>query len=340
MDLNQDLRDVHNEESSNQEEAQAQHVVDVLEVSDTSAISQELVATEPPKRGKKGKYQGQTGPRSKKGKEASRNNCKKIHGLRAKKLLMPFEDPKEYEAHVQKIVKTLKPQDAVEQEIIEAYAYALWTSPRYESYEQAKANGQFEDRVCSLGPQKIAEKLGLSNHHQVHAPAYISDLMYEISPERIDHATFLLECHTKIKESMEAGDPHSLDWPAALKFYPELFESLNQWLIARGDEIAVFDDEEKVLDEFQIQNPDCLWHDLNSYAYFLFFEVHFMRLKPQIALILERLYWKLTFKPFSGFSDHFVKSQNFAFAQLERLAAYRKMKKKFENLQDDEVEVD
>jgi hypothetical protein len=262
------------------------------------------------------------------------------HGLRAKKLLMPFEDPKAYEAHVETIVKTLKPQDAVEQEIIEAYAYALWTSPRYESYEQARASGQFEDKVCSVGPQKIAEKLGLSNHHQVHAPPYLSDLTYEISPERIDHATFLLECHTKIKESMEAGDPHSLDWTVALECYPELFEALNKWLVARGDEITVFGEDGKTLHPYQLENPDILWGDLEGYAYFLFFEVHFMRLKPQIALILERLYWKTTFKPFSGFSEHFVKSQNFAFTQLERLAAYRKMKKKFENLQDDEEEVE
>jgi hypothetical protein len=131
-----------------------------------------------------------------------------------------------------------------------------------------------------------------------------------------------------------------LDWTVALECYPELFEDLDKWLIARGDEITVFDDEEKVLDEYQLQNPDCLWLDLNSYAHFLFFEIHFMRLKPQIALILERMYWKKAIRAYFGFSDHFVKSQNFAFTQLERLAAYRKMKKKFENLQDDEVEVE
>ena len=337
MDLNQNLSDAHDEESSTLAEAQAASVV-VTDVSDVTTLEQAVLL--PPKRGKKGKYQGQTGPRSKKGKEASRNNCKKIHGLRAKKLLMPFEDPKEYEAHVVTIINTLKPQDAVEQEMIEAYAYALWTSPRYESYEQAKASTQFEDKVCFLGPQKIVEKLGLSNHHQTHAPAYLSNLEYEISLERIDHATFLLECYSKIQGSMEGGDPHSLDWPVVLECYPELFEALDQWLIARGDEITVFGEDGKTLHPYQLENPDGLWSDLEGYAYFLFFEVHFMRLKPQIALILERMYWKTTFKPFSGFSDHFVKSQNFAFTQLERLAAYRKMKKKFENLQDDKVEVE
>jgi hypothetical protein len=52
------------------------------------------------------------------------------------------------------------------------------------------------------------------------------------------------------------------------------------------------------------------------------------------------MYWRTCFRALAGFSDHFVKSQNFAFTQLERLAAYRKMKKKFENLQDDEEEVE
>jgi hypothetical protein len=336
MDLNQNLSDAHDDESSTPREAQAINVTEAIDTTDAKSPEQAVVL--PPKRGKKGKYQGQTGPRSKRGKEASRNNCKMTHGLRAKKLLMPFEDPKEYEKHLAGIIRTLKPQDAVEHGIVDAYAYALWTSPRFESYEQAKASTQFEDKVCSLGPQKIVEKLGLSNHHQIHAPAYLSNLEYEISPERIDHATFLLECYSKIQGSMEGGDPHSLDWLVTLECYPELFEALDKWLVARGDEITVFGEDGKTLHPYQLENPDGLWSDLEGYAYFLFFEVHFMRLKPQIALILERMYWRATYKPFPGFSDHFVKSQNFAFVQLERLAAYRKMKKKFENLPDEEVE--
>jgi len=337
MDLNQNLSDAHDEESSTPAEAQAASVV-VTDVSDVTTLEQAVVL--PPKRGKKGKYQGQTGPRSKRGKEASRDNCKKIHGLRAKKLLMPFEDPKEHEAHVAMIVRALKPQDAVEHGIVDAYAYALWTSPRFESYEQARARDQFESIVAILEPEKIAQDLGLDTRHQIYAPAYLVDLNHDIALEQIERAAKLLGDHSKIKSSMERGDPSSLDWPVALECYPELFGALDQWLIARDDEVTVFGEDGKTLDPFQLEHPDCLWNDLESYACVLYFEANFMRLKPQIALLLERMYWKTCIRALAGFSDHFVKSQNFAFVQLERLAAYRKMKKKFENLQDDEVEVD
>ena len=295
---------------------------------------------EPPKRGKKGKYQGQTGPRSKKGKENSRNNCRMTHGLRAKKLLMPFEDPKEYEKHLAGIIRTLKPQDAVEHGIVDAYAYALWTSPRLESYEQARARDQFESKVATLEPEKIAQDLGLDTRHQIHAPTYLVDLNHDIAQEQIERAVKLLGDHSKIKSSMERGDPSSLDWPVALECYPDLFGALDQWLIARDDEVTVFGEDGKTLDPFQLEHPDCLWNDLESYACVLYFDANFMRLKPQIALLLERMYWKTCIRALAGFSDHFVKSQNFAFTQLERLATYRKMKKKFENLQDDAVEVD
>jgi len=337
MDLHDNLRaDVHHDESSTQIK-----VPEVLEskVVVANEVSVTKIATpESPKRGKKGKYQGQTGPRSQRGKEASRNNCKMIHGLRAKKLLMPFEDPKEYEAHVAMIVRALKPQDAVEHGIVDAYAYALWTSPRFESYEQVRARDQFESKVATLEPEKIAQDLGLDTRHQIHAPAYLVDLNHDITQEQIDRAASLLADHSKIKSSMERGDPSSLDWPVALECYPELFSALDQWLIARDDEVAVFGEDGKTLDPFQLEHPDCLWNDLESYACVLYFEANFMRLKPQIALLLERMYWKTCYRPLAGFSDHFVKSQNFAFTQLERLADYRQMKQKFEDLEDEEVE--
>lgn len=304
----------------------------------TRVTLDQQVVIEPPKRGKKGKYQGQTGPRSKRGKEASSKNAKMIHGLRAKKLLMPFEDPKEYDAHVAMIVRALKPQDAVEQGIVDAYAYALWTSPRYESYEQARARDQFDSKVATLEPEKIAQSLGLDTRHQIHAPEYLVDLSYEMTQEQIDRANKLLAEHSNIKSSMERGDPKSIDWHVALECYPDLFSALDQWLITRGDEVAVFGEDGKTLDPYQIEYPDCLWHDLESYACVLYFEANFMRLKPQIALVLEQIYWKTAFRTFSGFSDHFVKSQNFAFTQLERLAEYRQMKKKFTKFEEQEVQ--
>jgi len=304
----------------------------------TEAPVEAQTIPEPIKRGKKGKYQGQTGPRSLKGKERSSKNARMIHGLRAKKLLMPFEDPKEYEAHVAMIVRALKPQDAVEHGIVDAYAYALWTSPRYESYEQARARDQFESKVATLEPEKIAQDLGLDTRHQIHAPAYLVDLNHEIAQEQIDWAAKLLGDHSKIKSSMERGDPSSLDWPVALECYPELFGALDQWLITRDDAVTVYGEDGKTLDPFQIEHPDCLWNDLESYACVLYFEANFMRLKPQITVLLERMYWKTCIRALAGFSDHFVKSQNFAFTQLERLADYRQMKKKFAKFEEQDME--
>ena len=337
MDLNQDLSDAHNEESSTPTEAQAVNEADAADMADTTlATSQEPVVVEPLKRGKKGKYQGQTGPRSKKGKESSRNNCVMTHGLRAKKLLMPFEDPKEYEKHLSSIIKTLKPQDSVEDAIVDAYAYAIWSSPRAESYQQSRAKKQHRE----FKPGLVAQSLDLHWRYQKNAPSYLLDIEYEISAERMQKANHLSDCFEKVRDSMDDGDPNSLEWAMALEHYRELFDALDEWLVERGDEITVYDDDGKTLHPHQIDNPRSLWETMKDFNCFLYFESNFMDLKPQIALHLERIYWDNVLQTHLGFTDHFQRTQKFAFTKLEHLATYRKMKKKFENLQDDEVEVD
>lgn len=276
-------------------------------------------------RGRKGKYQGQTGPRSKKGKEISRQNCKMTHGLRAKKLLMPFEDPKEYEKHLTGIIKTLGPQDAVESALVDAYAYAIWSSPRCESYEQSRAKKRYRE----FKPEWVAQCLGLDKRYQKTAPLYLLDIEHEVSAERMDQAVHLANCYQKIKGSIEDGDPGSLDWAKALEHYRELFDALHEWLTKRGDEVAVYGDDGKTLHEQQLENPHWLWGDLQDFNCFLYFELNFMDLKPQIAVHLERVYWENAYQTHLGFTDHFERTQNFAFHQLERLASYRQMKRKF-----------
>ena len=299
---------------------------------EVAVTGHEQVGPEAPKRGKKGKYQGQTGPRSKKGKESSRNNCVMIHGLRAKKLLMPFEDPKKYAMHLARVIETLAPQDAVEEGIVDAYAYAVWSSPRYESYQQSKAQKQFRD----FRPGLVAQCLGLDERHQKCAPQYLLDIEYEIAPERIRQAERLVNSYCNIKESMEDGDLSSIDWAMAIEHCRELFDVLHEWCVKRGDEVAVYGDDGKTLHQQHLENPEWLWDDLQDLGCFLYFERNFMDLKPQIAVHLERVYWDNAFQTFHGFSDHFERTQNFAFTQLERLARYRKMKEKFSAVQEDD----
>ena len=292
-------------------------------------------AKQPPdssKRGKKGKYQGQTGPRSKRGKERSRQNCVMTHGLRAKKLLMPFEDPKEYEKHLQGIINTLKPQDAVEDEIIDAYAYAIWSSPRSESYQQSQAQKQYRE----LTPAMVAKSMGLSARYQDSAPQYLLDIDYEVPEGRIVKANYLIDCFSRVRDSMDDGDPNTLDWPTALVHYRSLFVALHDWLMARGDEIGVFADDGKTMHPELIESAASLWSDALDFYCFLYFEANFMTSKPKIALCLERTYWDNAFHPRLGFTEHFQKTQNFAFTQLERLARYRKMKEKFGDVQQDD----
>jgi len=328
MNLDQHLRaDEHNEESSTPREA---HEVNVV-----TDATQEQAAVLPPKRGKKGKYQGQTGPRSKRGKEQSSKNAKMIHGLRAKKLLLPFEDPLEYEAHMQRVMRILNPQDVIEIDIAHAYGYAVWTSPRSEVYRQSVAHQYIEQ----IDPSKIAKKLGFSGMHCLKAPAFLKDLNHVIAPERIMLAQLIVSQYDDLRKGLPKENFESMDWGKAVQLYPELFSELAKWIAKEGYSPPFFNEEDGQIQAEWLNDHKCILENLRNLARFLDFEIIFMDRKPEIRAYVEQLFWQSHHLVAQGIGcgDHFVKVQNLTFTQLERLLMYRKMKRTLAN-KEEEVE--
>jgi hypothetical protein len=80
--------------------------------------------------------QHSSGPRTAEGKAISSRNSTK-HGLSSKQIVIPGEDPADYDAHRAELVSTLKPANAVESDLVEELAANSWRLKRAHRFETA-----------------------------------------------------------------------------------------------------------------------------------------------------------------------------------------------------------
>ena len=76
-------------------------------------------------------YQGQTGPKSLQGKPNIRFNALKS-GIFAKSPVLPFEDDNQYRRHVKAVMRSLQPENAVQQHLAQQIADSMWKGTRRE----------------------------------------------------------------------------------------------------------------------------------------------------------------------------------------------------------------
>ena len=80
--------------------------------------------------------QHSTGPKTPEGKAVSSRNSTK-HGLSSKQIVIPGEDPADYDAHRAELISSLKPANAVESDLVEELAANSWRLKRAHRFETA-----------------------------------------------------------------------------------------------------------------------------------------------------------------------------------------------------------
>ena len=183
--------------------------------------------------------QKSTGPKTEEGKRRSRVNALK-HGLTAKNVLLPEEDPAEFRQLMAGWFESIRPQDGVEATLAERGAYSVWQLDRANRSESArlwlKADSHAEDRENQVGAEvgglmrrllsapngrpaafpcaseqgepDAADKLGNARNPDDHPEELIRKLMTTgLGCQR------LLEAWGELRESLEIDD-----WQAAERF--------------------------------------------------------------------------------------------------------------------------
>ena len=107
--------------------------------------------------------QKSTGPKTSEGKRASRMNAIK-HGMTAKTVLLPEENPAEFKQLMVGWFDSMKPQDQSEASLVERAVYTLWQIDRVNRAQSARlwlrADGHADDEETRV-EQEVAELVGL-----------------------------------------------------------------------------------------------------------------------------------------------------------------------------------
>jgi hypothetical protein len=112
-----------------------------------------------------------TGPKTEAGKLRSALNATR-HGLAGKNLLLPGEDPAEYEARMDELFSTLAPTDEGEAQLVALVADDVWKLGRLARIEKGITLGRIEELLALTGS---GEKAGIiTNAIQVMGNALVA----------------------------------------------------------------------------------------------------------------------------------------------------------------------
>jgi hypothetical protein len=151
--------------------------------------------------------QGQTGPKTQRGKWHSKWNALK-HGRYAKSTLLPFKDETAFKHHLRDIRAALLPDNYVEQQIVDEYAHALWRLQRQENrtaYERERI-------LEKLTPDMMAGVLGLNDEYCIAAPDYLTDLKKKIPKSQAILANAAEEQYQRLMQGAKGITNFNLVW--------------------------------------------------------------------------------------------------------------------------------
>ena len=226
--------------------------------------------------------QGQTGPKTERGKWRSKMNALK-HGRYAKSTLLPFEDETVFKAHLRDIRAALMPNDYVEQQIVDEYAHTLWRLQRQENrtaYERERI-------LDKLTAPMMAEMLGVSQDYCSAAPSYLLDPKKKVSSPQEKASRAAYEQYGRLMKEAKGTTNFNLVW----RNFPDLFKALGVYIEHMGSLKPLFTDNQKDLNLAWQQHPQKILEHLAVLSKKLFYTAKFNEFKPQIRLYMESWYF-------------------------------------------------
>jgi len=226
-------------------------------------------------------YQGQTGPKSIPGKKNSSMNALKT-GLFAKSTILPFEDEAQYKKHIKQVLKSLSPENAIEQAIAQQIADSLWRGARLELRSTMKRDEVF----TQLTPQAMAGFLGIEGKRQARAPDYLVTPNHQIPQKDLVLPKKCLQQFDDLVKNVKGVANYEAVW----RQYPQLFKALHYWL-EDEDQVDLFMSDFKGLNVAWQQRPRLIEEHLEVFNDHCWYLVHFKDLRTQIRTWMASWYF-------------------------------------------------
>lgn len=215
---------------------------------------------------------GQTGPKTVKGKSISSMNALKT-GIFAKSPVLPFEDERAYKRHVKSTLDSLGPENALEKNLAEEIATSIWRGTRLQLNEIVQHEAIFEQ----LTPQMMAAMVCEDKEKIENAPEYLLDLKHTFPKKELHQYRMAYQQYLHLMQHSRGIQNYQMVWLN----YQNLFTGLGNWMKGRYDP-SLFLSTGKGLDMAWQKSPQVLEAAIKKYSHTLWWAIHFNDLKPQI----------------------------------------------------------
>jgi len=226
-------------------------------------------------------YQGQTGPKSVPGKKNSSMNALKT-GLFAKSTILPFEDEAQYKKHSKQVLKSLLPENGIEQAIVQQIADSLWRGARLELRSTMKRDEVF----TQLTPKALAGLLGIEGQRQARAPDYLVTPNHQIPQKELVIPKKCIQQYDHLIKNVKGVANYEDVW----RQYRQLFTELHYWLEGE-DMLDLFMSDFKGLNVAWQQKPRFIEEHLEALNDHCWYLVYFEGLRQQIRTWMASWYF-------------------------------------------------
>lgn len=259
---------------------------------------------------------GQTGPKTVKGKSISSMNALKT-GIFAKSPVLPFEDERAYKRHVKSTLDSLGPENALEKNLAEEIAISIWRGTRLQLNEIVQHEAIFEQ----LTPQMMAAMVCEDKESIEHAPEYLLDLKHAFSKKDIKQYRNAYQQYLHLMQHSRGIQNYQMVWLN----YQNLFTGLGDWMEGRYDP-PLFLSTGKGLDMAWQNSPQVLEAAIKKYSHTLWWAIHFNDLKPQIRNWMSSWYFlnSLHKHKITSVQEQLVKERRFCQGLLDTYMKLRK----------------
>ena len=217
-------------------------------------------------------YQGQTGPKSDAGKRIASMNALKS-GLFAKSPLLAFEDEARYKQHLKLVWQSLKPEDAVQVQLVQQIADSMWRGMR----QELRAALHREEIFKQLTPRILAGLMSIDEALVPYAPPFLVTPNHRFGRAILKQSRQQHQQFEHLQQNVKGVANYNMVW----RSYLEFFQGMHQWF-ANTISPRIFMSNNQGIEIHWQNRPKDLEAMIVEYGSHLWYVTHFEELRAKI----------------------------------------------------------
>jgi hypothetical protein len=260
---------------------------------------------------------GRTGPRSIKGKANSSMNALK-HGGYSQREVLHFEDATERKRLERQLYRALKPRDSLEETLVDQMIQSLWLAERFKLRLSLRQDSIFQELTSSV----IAELLCIPEPYRSHPPDFLKEPNTKFNKKEVGIAAQRFTAYQHLCKNSKGISNYQMVFGA----YQDLFDGLHVYLGNRFNVPILASTGQGISIAWQQQSKK-MEEVLEEYASYLYYQIHFETLRPQIRVWMSSWFFlqRRDQRDHDFQDEQVIKELNRYQATLTQLLKYRKV---------------